>query len=103
MPECIHWSAPQQSLQAREKNRQIEGFGGIIVGARGEAIQHIFRTAPGRQHQHRNIIPRGPQFRNHGEPIFAGQHDVEHHGVEVFVPAEQTIGGRLAIAHDSAE
>ena len=38
-------AAPQQSLQARQQDRQIERLGQIIVGAGGEAFQHIFGTA----------------------------------------------------------
>ena len=93
-------AAPQQPLQPRQQNRQVERLGQIIVRPRRKTFQHIFGPAARGQHEHRHIIPCRAQFRNHAEPIFSRQHNVEHDGIEVFFLAEQTIRGGLAIAHN---
>src|ERR1700692_2263152 len=82
-------TAPQQSLQARQEDGEIERFWQIIVRACGEALQHILGAAASRKDQHGHIISCGPQSRPDSESIFSRQHNVEHDAIKVFFFLEQ--------------
>src|SRR5579864_4562597 len=92
-------AAPQQALQPRQQNRKIKRLGQIIVRARGESFEHVFRAPARRQHQYGNIVARGSQLRDHAEPVFPRQHDVEHDGVKLFFLLQQLVSRRSPIAH----
>ena len=66
--------APQQAPDARDQNRQIEGLGQIIVGARGEALQHISGWPRAVSISVGTNCPAWRISRHHGESILARQH-----------------------------
>ena len=72
----------QQALHARDENRQLEGLGQIVVGARLKSPQHVLGTAAGGEHQHRHELPGAPQLGRHVEPVDAWQHHIEDDEVE---------------------
>ena len=72
----------QQALHARDENRQLEGFGKIIVGARLKSLQHVLGTAAGSEHEHRHELPAAPQLGHDVESVDARQHDVEDDEIE---------------------
>ena len=75
--------AAQQAFEAREQNGEIEWLGQIVVGARFESFENIFRAAARREHQQRNVVFRFAQFARDGEAVFPGQHHIENEGFEV--------------------
>src|SRR6267143_1060048 len=99
LPRLLPLAPPHQSLQPCQKNRQVERLGQVVVGACSKPLQHILRTAPGSQHQHRHIVTRCSQLGNHAESILARKHNVEYDRVEILLFRQQALGGRLAIAH----
>ena len=101
--------AAKKSLQARQQNGEFKRFRQIVVSARGEALQNIFRTSPGSQHQDGDILPGGPQLGGYREAVLSGKHYVEHDGIErlllgalrfMIFAGEQQIESTLAVAHD---
>ena len=56
-------AAAQQAADAGDQNGQFEGFGEVVVGAGGEAAQHIVRMAARRQHQGGHELPGLAQSR----------------------------------------
>src|SRR3984885_1019994 len=74
--------APQQAVQARQQDRQIEGLGQVVVGADGESSQHILGAAPRGQDQDRCAVLALAQLLHHGETVAAGQHHVHYHDVD---------------------
>src|SRR5580704_5771324 len=113
MADAHPFATPQQTLQPRQQDGKLEGFGKIVVGTGGESLEHVLGPPPGRQHQHRNEILRGPQLGGHGKAIFARKHHIEHDSIEllalvsfllprsafaVFLMTEQQLDRALAIA-----
>ena len=102
-PSCLSaphpLAAPQQPLQSCQQDRKIKRLRQIIVGPGSESLQHVFRTSHRRQHQHRHIIARGAQLRDHAESVFARKHDVEHDRIEIFILLQQAIGCRFSVSH----
>ncbi len=91
--------APEQAADSGNQDVKIEGLLQIIVSARFEALQHVFRAPTRREHQDGNIVFRGAQCASHGEAVFSGKHYVEHHSVKLFVFLEQVFERGFAIFH----
>ena len=74
-----------------------KGLVQVVVGAGGEAVQHVVGMAARGQHQGGNELPGLAQLGHHGEAVLAGQHDVQHHDVERrAAPASSTFERRFA-------
>ena len=61
---------------------QLKRLRQIIVGARGEALQHVFGMAARGQHQRRHELAGQPHFEITVNPSLSGQHHIQHHHVE---------------------
>src|ERR1035438_4010894 len=92
-------AAAQESANARDQDGQFEGLRQVVVGARFETQEDVLGMTARGQHQGRNKLPRPPQFAHHGEPILAGQHDVQHHHVEARSVGQQLFERRLPGLH----
>ncbi len=92
--------APQQALQAGDQNGQLKGLWQVIVRARREPLEHIFRTPAGGQHQNRHIIFLLAQQGRDIKAALAREHDVENDRVEAFFFFEQPVQSRLAVGRN---
>src|SRR5271156_2229700 len=91
-------AAAQEALQPRQKYRQLERFGEIVVGAGCETLQDILGAAARGENQNGNVIVSFAQGGDDGETVFAGEHYVQHDDVEFFVLGDEAIEGGFAVA-----
>ena len=90
----------QQSVDAREEDRELEGLGQVVVRTSLESSQHVFRAAARGEHQDRQELLGRTQLRRDGEAVFARQHHVEDHDVEDAPLFQQEIERLLAVCRD---
>ena len=90
-------AAAEQPADPRQQDRELGRLGQVVVGAGGEAVQHVLGTAAGGQHQDRHEDVALAQLADDGEPVLAGQHDVEHDQVEVRRRIEKALEGAIAV------
>src|SRR2546430_7226808 len=96
------FGSAQDRANARRQFARIERFWQIIVRAHLEADDAVDILALGRQHQDRH--PRaGAQPPTDRQPVFARQHDVEHHEVRLAEHGAEAIERRAAVAHIDAK
>jgi hypothetical protein len=74
---------PDQRPEARQQLAEGEGLDEVVVGPRIEAPDTVRDGVTGRQHEHGRPPVPGAQRPAHGEPVHAGQHEVEHDAVVV--------------------
>src|SRR5579862_2233262 len=63
--------AAEEALHAGEKNRKIEGFRQVVVGAGFESAKDVFGAAASGEHEQRDVILGFAQFAGDGETVFA--------------------------------
>ena len=80
----LHWLAAHYRLNAGDQFARIEGFGQIIIGAHFQTNDAVDFVALGGEHDDRNGVFGGAQAAADGKTIFAGQHQIQHHEVEMF-------------------
>src|ERR1700704_3206567 len=90
-------TAPQQALQSSDKNRQLKRLRQIIIRARRESLQHIFRAPARRQHQNRDVVLLLAEQGRDIKAALAGQHHVENDCVEAFSFFDEPLQSRLAV------
>ena len=97
-------AAPEQPLDPRQQDGQIERLGQIVVGARLESAQDVVGVRTRRQQHDRDETARRPQPPHDLETVEARQHDVEQHDVEgvgADAPVvEKPLQGVLAVVLD---
>src|SRR5216683_2931236 len=94
--------AAQDGADARHQFARVEGLWQIIVGAHLEADDAVDVLALGRQHQDRHARA-GAEPPADREPVFARQHDVEHHEIRLAQGGAEAIERRAAVAHIDAK
>ena len=68
----------QHRVDARDELARIERLGQVVVGAHLEADDAVDVLALGRQHDDRHGLAGAAQAPADGQPVLAGQHQVEH-------------------------
>lgn len=59
----------------------MKGLGKVIIRTKVQAAHPIAHVIAGREQDDRRIIAASPQLRQNREAVLAGQHDIEHYGV----------------------
>ena len=91
---------PQQTVDARQENGQVERLGKIVVGPCFESTQNVSRAPARGQHQNRNELADGSKLRGDRKSVLAGQHDVEDDGVERLPVDQQHAERAFAVGHN---
>ena len=82
----------QQISHAADELVQVEWLAHVLVRTDVEAPRAVFGQRPGAEDQHRHVPIDGPERLADGVPAHAGQHQVEHHQIDV--------GGRIGQQFD---
>jgi hypothetical protein len=82
-------------VHPRQEDVEVERLRQVIVGAGGEAAEHVLRLPPGRQHENREQPSLLAELGGHRKAIAPRQHHVEHHEIDARVGREP-VEGRLA-------
>ena len=83
--------APQQRPYAGDELTRRERLGHVVVGADGEADEHVGLLRAGRQHQHRHR-PVALHAAADLEPVEAREHQIEDHEVGPHALAQRDAG-----------
>ena len=75
----------QLGLDARQRDREIDRLGDVVVGAETERLDDVLALIARRHHDHRQIGERAglANAAQHVEAVHAGHHHVEQHEIEV--------------------
>jgi len=91
--------APQHALDARHQFARVEGLGDVVVGAHFEAGHALVLAGHGAEQDHRRGAVLG-QVAAQRQAVFAGQHDVEHHQVDLLAAQDDAGGGGVGSGQD---
>ncbi|SPD67736.1 protein of unknown function (plasmid) [Cupriavidus taiwanensis] len=78
-----HARAPQHRADPRQQFARGEGLDQVVVGAHLQPQDAVGLLVASGQHQHRQVAPLArAQVAAQRQPVFAGQHQVQHHQVD---------------------
>ena len=92
--------SPQQPVDTRQQDGQLERLGQVVVGAGLEPAQYVVGAAARGEHEDRHVLPGGAQLRRRFEAILAGEHDVEDDDVHGHLLIDEQRQRLLAVAGD---
>src|ERR1700689_3113247 len=90
----------QEAFEPREQDGEIERLWKVVVGARFESLENVFRAASRGEHQQRDVVFRFAQFARNGKAVFSRQHYIENERFELGILFEQQIKRLFAFAAD---
>ena len=95
--ELFMLHAAQEGFDACQQFGRFERFGEVIVGPQFQAHDAIVELRLGGEHEDGDVVALLAEFAADFEAALAGQHDVEHDEVELFLEglgqAGRAIGG----------
>ena len=80
----IAFAAPQQRANPRQQHARAHGLAHIVVSTHFQAEHFIHVVGARSQHQNRAVI-LPPHLAADGQAIFAGQHQIKHHQIRLFL------------------